>query len=58
MENMKILREKQKLTQKQLADLVGLAPSSIANYETGKREPSIAVLVELDKIHHPDRKWL
>ena len=47
MENMKILREKQKLTQKQLADLAGLAPSSIANYETGKREPSIAVLCTL-----------
>lgn len=44
MDGMRIQREKKDITQKQLADIIGCASSTIANYETGKREPSIAVL--------------
>lgn len=35
------LREQRNLTQRQLAIALGIAPSSIAMYETGARTPSL-----------------
>ena len=34
------LRHKKKITQSQLADVIGLKPTAISNYESGRHEPS------------------
>lgn len=47
MENIRIMREKKGLKQRGLANLVGVAPSSIANYEAGIRDPSLPVLCRI-----------
>ena len=45
-EKLRVLRIEKKLTQKQLADQVGLAISAISSYENGSRYPSYEVLVK------------
>ena len=47
MENIRILREKRGITQKQLADLIGVAPSTVANYENDVRTPNIYALCDI-----------
>ena len=37
-------RSKKGMTQKELASAVGIAPSTISNYEAGEREPSLDIL--------------
>ena len=44
-EKIKKLRKEKKLTQKQLADLAGVAISAISAYESGNRYPSYEVLI-------------
>lgn len=41
------IRIEKGLTQKQVAQAVGVVPTAITNYETGIREPSIDVLKKL-----------
>jgi transcriptional regulator with XRE-family HTH domain len=36
---LKLLRQEKKITQKELATILNLSPSTIAMYETGKRKP-------------------
>ncbi|MFR2886622.1 MAG: helix-turn-helix domain-containing protein [Clostridium butyricum] len=48
-ENIKRLREQQGLTQKQLAEKVGISVSNITKYEKGQLEPSIERLTSLSK---------
>ena len=40
-EKIKELRKKKNLTQKQLAEIIGLFPNHVCFWETGKFEPSI-----------------
>lgn len=49
---MKSLRLEKKLTQKQVADRIGLATSAVSSYESGVRYPSYDVLVKLARIFH------
>lgn len=51
-EKIKKLRKEKKLTQKQLADLAGVAISAISAYESGNRYPSYEVLINLSHIFH------
>ena len=44
-ERMKYIRRKYNLTQKQLAKQDGVSVSAISAYETGKYDPSCAVLI-------------
>lgn len=44
MENLKKLRESRNLTQKKLADELGLTQQAYANYEAGRREPDFDTL--------------
>ena len=44
MENLRLLRETQKMSQQKLADEFGLAQSQIHGYETAAYEPEIAML--------------
>lgn len=45
--NIKLLRTKNKMTQQQLADKLDLTKSVISAYETGLRQPSYDVLINL-----------
>ena len=48
--NIKRLREERNLTQKELAKKMGISASAVGMYEQGRREPSLALLVELSKV--------
>ena len=39
--NLKYYRLKKNMTKKELADVLGLTPMAITNYESGKRRPDI-----------------
>lgn len=47
--NLKKIRLEKGLTQRQVADYIGCAPSVYSRYETGDREPSIDVLIQLSQ---------
>ncbi len=49
---LKIARQKNKnkYTQQDIADILGIDASAYSNYETGKREPNVAKLKEIAKI--------
>ena len=49
-ENLRELRKKNKLTQEQFAEKVGLARTTYANYESNKRTPDIKTLNDIAKI--------
>ncbi|HCW54565.1 MAG TPA: hypothetical protein DG753_12710 [Clostridium sp.] len=44
------LRQDKKLSQQELADLIGLSQTSMQRYESGQREPSIKVLKKISEI--------
>ena len=46
---LKNLRQKHKLTQSELADILGLKPTAISNYESKRNEPSFDKLIALSK---------
>jgi transcriptional regulator with XRE-family HTH domain len=46
---LKQLRQKHKLTQGELADILGLKPTAISNYESERNEPSFDKLIALSK---------
>ena len=46
----KELREELGISQKELAEKMQVSPTNIYNYETGRTEPSIEVLLKLSKI--------
>lgn len=55
---LKSLRTEKKLTQKQVADMIGLAISAVSSYESGTRYPSYDVLVKLARIFHVSTDYL
>ena len=57
-EKLKSLRIEKKLTQKQVADKIGLAISAVSSYESGTRYPSYDVLVKLARIFHVSTDYL
>lgn len=57
-EKIKKLRKEKKLTQKQLADLSGVAVSAISAYESGNRYPSYEILINLSHIFHVSTDYL
>lgn len=46
---LKQLRQKSKLTQSELADILSLKPTAISNYESKRNEPSFDKLISLSK---------
>ena len=44
MKRIRMLREQMKLSQFELAKLLGISQASLCRYETGEREPSIQML--------------
>lgn len=55
---LKSLRIEKKLTQKQVADRIGLAISAVSSYESSTRYPSYDVLVKLARIFHVPTDYL
>ena len=51
-------RTEKNLTQKQIADRIGLAVSAVSSYESGSRYPSYDVLVKLSRIFHVSTDYL
>ena len=52
------LRIEKKLTQKQIAERIGLAISAVSSYESGTRYPSYEVLVKLAHIFQVSTDYL
>ena len=48
---LKELRIQNKLTQKQVSELLGISPSIISGYETGERTPSAEILLSLSYLY-------
>lgn len=57
-DKLKSLRIEKKLTQKQVAERIGLAISAVSSYESGSRYPSYDVLVRLAHIFHVSTDYL
>lgn len=55
---LKELRKQKRLTQKQVADRIGLAISAVSSYEAGTRYPSYDVLIKLARIFHVSTDYL
>ena len=49
-DRLKTLRKEKKLTQKELAEQIGIKQNSYSDWETGKNEPSLENIVKLTKI--------
>lgn len=57
-ERLKKLRVEKNLTQKQIAERIGLAVSAVSSYESGYRYPSYDVLMKLAEIFHVSTDYL
>ena len=57
-QRLKDLRIERKMTQKQLADRLGLATSTISSYESGDRYPTLDTLAALARIYHVSTDYL
>ncbi|MBR0303877.1 MAG: helix-turn-helix transcriptional regulator [Clostridia bacterium] len=57
-EKLKMLRKGQKLTQQQLATLLGVQKSVISYYESGDRFPSYDILIKIAHTFHTTTDYL
>ncbi len=55
---LRALREEHGMTQRELADRLGVAAGTIAMYETGKREPDFERCIEIADLFHVDLDYL
>lgn len=56
--NLKELRLKHKMTQKELADKIGVTKSVVSYYELQERSPSPEILIKLSRIFHVTTDYL
>lgn len=52
------IRTKRKLSQTQLANLIGISKSSVCCYEKGTRTPTLEKLLKISDILHVDYSYL
>lgn len=57
-EKLKALRTAKKMSQKELADRIGIAKSVVSFYESGDRSPSYDVLVKIARIFNVTTDYL
>ena len=57
-ERLKFLRENKKMYQSELADKLGLAPSTISMYERGDRDPDTSTLTKIAEIFNVSTDYL
>ncbi len=55
---LRALRKQRNLTQKQLAELVGVQNSIISFYEVGDRTPSIELIIAFSRVFHVSTDYL
>jgi len=56
--NIKEIRTKLKLTQKDFANLIGKSVASLKNYESGKTEPGKDVMAKISELANVSKEWL
>ncbi len=49
--NLKEIRKKENLSAKEVSNRIGVSYNTLMNYESGLREPSIDILLNLSKIY-------
>jgi transcriptional regulator with XRE-family HTH domain len=54
----KLIRDSENLTQDEFGKRIGSARNTIANYETGNRTPSNAVIISICKEFNVNETWL
>lgn len=52
------VRKSKKLTQKELADILGIKRNTYSDWENGKTEPSFEILVKLPDLLEVSLDWL
>ena len=57
-ERVKALRKALDLTQQEFADKIGMKRNTVANYETGRNEPSASVISLICKEFNVNEEWL
>lgn len=57
-EKLRSLRMEKNLTQKQVADRIGLAISAVSSYESGSRYPTYDTLIKLARMFHVSTDYL
>lgn len=57
-ERLKTLRKEKKLTQKEIAEQIGIKQNSYSDWETGKNEPSLEKLIVLADFFEVSLDWL
>lgn len=57
-ERLKELRQINRLTQKDVAERLGLSPSIISGYETGERTPSVEIILSLSYLYKCSTDYL
>lgn len=57
-EKLRTLRIEKNLTQKQVADRIGLAISAVSSYESGSRYPTYDTLIKLARMFHVSTDYL
>lgn len=58
MKNLRKLREQKEISQKELAEYLGVSQNAVSSYELGKREPSIDTLVKLADLYEVSVDYL
>lgn len=51
-DNLKALRKQKKLTQKELAEQIGIKQNSYSDWENGKNEPSLDNIIKLAEVFY------
>ena len=55
---LKLLRNEKNLSQKQVAEQLGITVSAYSNYEQGIREPSYDILIKIAKLYNVTTDYL
>ena len=56
--NLRELRSEKRLTQQQLGEIFHVGRTTISNYETGKMEPSIKMILDISRYFEVSADWL
>ena len=56
-ENIRVMRREKRLTQEQLAEVMGVSTASVSKWETGVAVPELGMLAALADFHSPRSSW-
>ena len=55
---LKKLRQQNKLSQKQVANIIGISDKALSTYETGLRQPPCDIVVSLANVYHVSTDYI